>query len=194
MKISRLESVEEPVSYDWKDLEDEVQNKQLNIKSLEEKVKVLDKSMEVIQSEVVEFKDSFSEKKVAYDKVVATIASLTQKTSSFNDLFEKYKTKQGFYRTKIQAHAKTIDSLEKKMTQLKENIDKNSEKASQICTQRPRSKRNPSQIEEMIGKVTERINTAERQHGKREVVVREFKQAKEKFEGVTNELGNSKVS
>ena len=192
ISVREIEAVDDPEPFDIKDLEDEVINYNQQIASMDLVIKDTAEQHSTLTKLKNRSKQECDEIYAQLKEIADNAESLTEEIHQASKSLEKAKADRAHFNDGKKKQAELIQKLEKDLSAKDIQIEKESQKASQIHQEKISTRRTPNNIENEIKQICLRISNEETQHGEHERIVREYHEVREKFSDIKRHIRWSK--
>jgi len=104
---------------------------------------------------------------------------------------ERAKQEFKHYKQKMKEFEEKLCELRTQHTAAQAEVDDTTQKASQICAEKIRTRRTAQNIESEITQIQRQITIEQRNRGDKEQIRKIFRDKKEHFDSISMEVGNS---
>lgn len=188
LEMTDLENVEEPQSEDLNPLEEELQE-------IISKISSARNEAEEARAEMAQHKASYEEAEQRYRQHKEQISAVTEEAEPIKEELtksdqevEKSKHHKRHYEEKRKAHLNSIQDLKTSVDLKKQELTRSVEQASKICPERLEVRRTAKSLDSEISRLKIKISTQQEQQGDREEVIRQYQEALENYNCITQQV------
>ncbi|XP_059356994.1 structural maintenance of chromosomes protein 6-like [Carassius carassius] len=189
-ELTELLNVEEPQSEDLKPLEEELEELSSRISACREEFEAARNQMLTHKWEYEEAEQLSRQQREAFNSIAEETEPIKEQLSNNDQELAWSKHLKKHYEEKRKAHVDKIETLKKKLKDKDQVLQASIAKASEICPERLDVRRTAKSLESEISHLKHKIYTQQDQQGQRDTIVRQFHEAKENFNNMTQQVNS----
>ncbi|XP_069053662.1 structural maintenance of chromosomes protein 6 [Lepisosteus oculatus] len=190
LEITDLQNTEEPQSEDISALEEESQD-------ISNKLETALKESEDARMKMHELKKALDEAELNYRKHREDINNIREEAdpikeelSKTDQEVERSKHHKKHYEEKRKAHLSGIQRLKADLETKEKQLQESVAQAKKICTEPVEVRRTAKSLDSEINRLRQKISTQQDQQGDREEIVRQYREALEKYRNISLQMKN----
>uniref|UniRef100_A0A8C2CYS4 Structural maintenance of chromosomes protein 6 n=1 Tax=Cyprinus carpio TaxID=7962 RepID=A0A8C2CYS4_CYPCA len=187
-ELTELQNVEEPQSEDLKPLEEELQE-------LCSRINVCREEFEAARDKVLTHKKEYEEadqlcrqQREAFNSIAEEAEPIKERFSNSDKELARSELHKKHYEENRKAHVDMIETLKTNLNVKDQELQASIAKASEICPKRLDVRRTAKSLDSEISRLRHKINTQQDQHGHRDIIVRQYHEAKENFSNIARQV------
>ncbi|XP_031437690.1 structural maintenance of chromosomes protein 6-like [Clupea harengus] len=187
-EISELQNVEEPQSEDLVPLEDELEEIREKLSMSDQMCAEAKEKLTQLLSAAAEADQNYRQHRELISSAAEEAEPIREELSKWDQEVEKSKHHRKHYEEKLKAHINNIQALKNNLKQKERELTESIAKASEICPERLEIRRTAKSLDLEITRMRTIINTQQQQQGDRELIIRQYQEALQKYNTTLREV------
>ncbi|XP_041951260.1 structural maintenance of chromosomes protein 6 isoform X1 [Alosa sapidissima] len=188
LEISELQNVEEPQSEDLVPLEEELEEIMEKLSVSGQMCAEAQEKLKVARSAAAESEQNYRRHRELIASAAEEAEPIREELSKCDQEVEKCKHHRKHYEEKRKAHINNIQELKNNLQQRERELKESISKASEICPERLEVRKSAKSLDLEISRLRAVINTQQEQQGDRELIIRQYQEAHQKYTTTTREV------
>ncbi|XP_036596618.1 structural maintenance of chromosomes protein 6-like [Trichosurus vulpecula] len=191
-EIKDLEDEEENQSIDLSVLEDEAEEIKEEIKEVEEKMKNRKETMENLRQPKIDAEQRHEEFKLKCSQVSELVESLMEERNQTGLEVSAQHQSVLHYQNRLKHHVDSLQVIKEELAMKERELEREMAQANYLCPERIAVTRASDVLDREIDLLTQRIQSENYTHRRREDITRQYQQAKEKYLDINGRVNNLK--
>lgn len=190
LEISELQNIEDPQCEDVVPLEEELEEIQQKLGVAEGQIAELQQHVTQLREDANQAERNFRQHRDLISTTAEEAEPIREELSKHDQEVEKSKHHRKHYEGKLKAHLNSIQTLRNNLEKRENDLKDAIVKASAICPERLEVRRSAKSLDQEISRLRTSINAQQEQQGDRELIIKEYQEAHQRYNGTMKEVKN----
>nr|XP_055058867.1 structural maintenance of chromosomes protein 6-like [Misgurnus anguillicaudatus]XP_055058868.1 structural maintenance of chromosomes protein 6-like [Misgurnus anguillicaudatus] len=187
-ELTELQNIEEPQLEDLRPLEEELEELVSRISVCREEFEAARKQMLNLKKEYEEADQLYRQQREAISRISEEAEPVKEQLRNIDQELARSKHHKKHYEEKRKSHMDMIAGLKRSLHEKEQELQASMAKASEICSERIEVRRTAKSLDSEISRLKNKINTQQDQQGDRDMIVRQYHDAKENYNNIARQV------
>ncbi|XP_074051161.1 structural maintenance of chromosomes protein 6 [Macrotis lagotis] len=192
LEIKDLENEEENQNVDISTLEEEDEEIKKQLKDVGDEMKVRKEELDNLRKQKVDAEQAYEDFKLKIHQVSELAEPVKEELNQAYADVDTQKRSLRHYEERLKQHVDALHVKKEELIQTEKELEEKIVLAQKICPERITVTKAPSILDKEISRLRQKIQTESDSHGDREEIIRQYKEAKETYQDLDGKVKNLK--